>query len=295
MLIAGQLRRRSCLLESDKIFATFGIANLIRPRSVPESIFSEAIGLDTEQVFKWMTSYFLQHMTRLDALSLLGPSPSQSQMGIPSWVINFSEETKGFPLGQLQGFDAALVKSKGTCGHVQISGDTLIAGGLRICSIKRTFGKLTTIDLVESLLAQLTMKESNEYIHTGQQFAEAVYRSLFLNSLDEFSPGTPDFRPILRDWMESILVLKYLFPQLRSTLQTCDGVDLALSGQTWLILVVGVLAGNGVLDLDFPKIMRTAESIKKHAQWQAVAQKFSILAGHAHMFSIIYDAIPGIA
>jgi hypothetical protein len=59
-----------------------------------------------------------------------------------------------------------------------------------------------------------------------------------------------------------------------------------------LILVVGVLAGNGVLDLDFPKIMRTAESIKKHAQWQAVAQKFSILAGHPHMFSIIYDAIP---
>ncbi len=267
------VRSRSCYLEPDKVNATFGIANLMRPAVIPESIFHETKGFDSKQISHWMTSVILRYGADLDELSMVGPSSFDRIRGIPSWVVDYTEDITWCVLtSSEENFDASLTRKEDGGNYVQVDGNTLKTTGVRIC----TMMKFIPVDIQSfperCLLLCWVMRDTPEYATTKENFGDALWKTLVYDNPSLLPShrkvGLDDFKA----WIESAYITKWLFIPYRFPPHS---EEIRLDNLKYLEHTVFELAHNGIIEFDVNGMLETWRSIFRHLQWESVRQQFS--------------------
>ncbi len=267
------VRSRSCFLEPDKVNATFGIANLMRPAVIPESIFHETKGFHSKQISHWMTSVFLRHGTDLDELSMVGPSSFNRKRGIPSWVVDYTEDITWCVLtSSEENFDASLTRKEDGGNHVKVDDNTLKTTGIRICTTK----ELIPVDIQsfpeQCLLLCWGMRETPEYTPTKEHFGDALWKTLVYDNPsllpNHRKVGLGDFKA----WIESAYITKWLFIPYRFPTQS---TEIRHDTIKYLEHTVTELATNGIIEFNVRGMLETWRSIFRHPQWESVRQQFA--------------------
>ena len=265
-------RSRLCSFEADKVLSTFGMANLTCPRNITESIFSEVDATDTVKVFLWMSTFLIQQSNSLDALSMVGPNSFHKTRQMPSWTIDFSESILWIPLTQMSQFDASLMKNAGRCDRMFISKGILNVSGLHVCKINEVGPAVGGYRIPWHLFRYLS-RSPFKYHHTGQTPAEVFRGALILDHPGFLNLTDAEYSEAFHDWLESAIVMMYLFPPLRLPLSTAEGCDLVDSAFVWLFSVVGALKEKSGLIVGWKKVRRTSEKIQKDPNWPTVSQE----------------------
>lgn len=213
--VCTSLRERDCYLMEDKIHASIGIASMTCPPSVPRELFQETKGLNTEEIYRWMSSTFLRRSANLDHLSQVG----ESSRSIPGWTADYSRSFDALLLTRPRHFNAY---SAHYTGHVKVVDETLVSTGVKISTILSTGGN-EDLAFAEWCLHYMCRLPAVYPWVKGQSSIEAVWRSLIWNANEDLILAEHSYGHGFKELLENELVLKFLFPGYRFSTEDWEG------------------------------------------------------------------------
>ncbi|KAF2132337.1 hypothetical protein P153DRAFT_429489 [Dothidotthia symphoricarpi CBS 119687] len=265
--ICYSMQNRECTFMEDRIHATIGIMNAIRPPSVSEELLQEPKGMSVEQMYYWAGSLFLRKSLNLNYLSYIG-QPSKSN---PGWIVNHSRMNEFIPIANnVDPFDACPLRYH---RQVTIVDNTLIGAGVKVDTI-RSCSYPHMLALPEWCLYYSThLSQTYHPCAACQSSIEAVWRTLVWNHNRHRISAEDSWGGEFKEWLESIMIIKFLLPKFRAVL---PGEGWEQTANEWLQQVEFVGWKSNYLATPSIRVIRAKIAcISKHPAWPSVRAMYT--------------------
>ena len=288
------LRARQCLVEDDKINATFGIAHIFKPNCVPSSLFQQTAGYSPMEAFTWMTIQLLENRIDLHYLSFVGKTSFERRGNIPSWAIDFSTILRHHQVSQVEngsGFDASLCGNINHNDYTRINKTVLVLDGVKVDTLGSR-NPTVLVTLPDWCLVNFNTLAS-VYHNSPELTLNIIWRSLIWECDDTGSPPDQTWAHGFKNWIESNLVLRYLFPSYRYK------IGVALPKDEWWSVVKVWLSvmellkvfGNIAYAPSLSDVSLAIESIEKHEDWAEASKSIPSPQAPDHEWSLAFSQI----
>ncbi|VUC33468.1 unnamed protein product [Clonostachys rosea] len=210
------LRSRQCGFQEDKINATLGIASLLRPPQIPDSLFLEPSGLDASKAYRWMSFQLISQAGSPRFVSFAGPPSSKNVDDLPSWAADFSTVLRSTTVCQTYGdipaghrdFNAGEALSTDAQNELVLDGNKLVVDGSRVTYLRPRC--VCALNNLHETCLEMVLKMPKRYAQTSQSSLQAIRETLVWDHSTDVAPIDETWGQEFANWLEARFSLGYL-------------------------------------------------------------------------------------
>lgn len=216
--VCVELRSRQCGFQEDKINATLGIASLLRPPQIPDSLFLEPSGLDASKAYKWMSSQLISQAGSPRFISFAGPPSSKKVNNLPSWAADFSTVLRSTTVCQTYGdspsrhriFNAGEALASDAKNELVIDDNSLVVDGSRVSRFRPRC--VCALNNLHEACLEMVLKMPSHYAQTSQSTLQAIRETLVWDHSTDVAPIDETWGQEFANWLEARFSLGCLLP-----------------------------------------------------------------------------------
>ncbi|CAH0057861.1 unnamed protein product [Clonostachys solani] len=216
--VCVELRSRQCGFQEDKINATLGIASLLRPPQIPDSLFLEPSGLDASKAYRWMSYQLICQAGSPRFMSFAGPPSSKKVNDLPSWAADFSSVLRSTTVCQTYGdspfghriFNAGQALAPDAKNELVIDGNKLVVDGARVTHFRPRC--VCGLNSLHETYLEMVLRMPSRYAQTSQSSLEAIRETLVWDHSTDVAPIDEAWGQEFASWLEARFSLGCLLP-----------------------------------------------------------------------------------